>query len=55
MFVSIECNQCGKVMNTNVSEVIKCILDCVDNKSIYSGFLCSECAEEVEDGFNENN
>jgi hypothetical protein len=42
-------------METNVSDVMNCILDCVENQSTYGGFLCFDCGEKLEDEFNENN
>lgn len=51
MKMLIECSRCGMTIEADVDGIIRTMLDCAENESIYSGFLCEECAEGMDEEF----
>ncbi len=51
MKILIECSHCGKTLEANMDGIIRTLLECAENKSIYSGVLCEECAEDMDEEF----
>ena len=49
MKIAVECSNCKKATQVDVYSLIKTLLDCADNQSIYSGFLCEDCAHILEE------
>lgn len=47
MDIQIECKHCGKVHLTKLKEIIKVLIETCENDSIYAGFLCNVCADEL--------
>ena len=51
MKMLIECSNCSKTLEADVDGIIRTMLDCAENESIYSGFLCEDCAEGMDEEF----
>lgn len=51
MKMLIECSHCRKILEAEVDGIIRIMLDCAENESIYSGFLCEDCAESMDEEF----
>lgn len=49
MDIKIECKNCDHVATVDVNGLIKSMHDSIDNDSIYAGFLCKKCADELFD------
>lgn len=49
MDIQIECNNCGFVAVIDVAGVFKSMLESIENDSVYAGFLCENCADEILD------
>ena len=49
MRMLIECAQCGIVLEAEVDGIIRTMLDCAERESIYGGFCCEDCADEMDD------
>ena len=49
MRMLIECTQCGIVLEAEVDRIIRTMLDCAERESIYGGFCCEDCADEMDD------
>lgn len=49
MDIKIECKNCGEYRLVDVNRIIKSMHDSIDNDSIYAGFLCKTCADELFD------
>ena len=47
MDIQIECKHCGKVHLTKLYEIFKVLIETCENSSIYAGFLCYVCADEL--------
>jgi hypothetical protein len=44
----MECKECGQVTEVKVSDIINILIECNNNKSIFSGFLCDVCAKLLD-------
>ena len=49
MPILVECYECKKVIETEVSNLTESIIWCSENKSIFSGILCNECAKKLDE------
>ena len=49
MDIKIECKNCSKVLKADLDGIIKALHDSVEKDSIYGGFLCKDCADELLD------
>ena len=49
MRMLIVCAQCGIVLEAEVDRIIRTLLECAERESIYGGFCCEECADEMDD------
>lgn len=49
MKMKIECNKCGKVLEAEIDGIIRTMLECAERDSIYGGFCCEDCAEDMDD------
>ena len=49
MKVSVSCSACNKVAKLDVAHIIRTLLDCVERKSVYGGYLCEDCADALEE------
>ncbi len=49
MDIKMECKNCGQVRLADLDEMIKVLIDTCDNDSIYAGFFCQDCADELLD------
>jgi len=47
MDIQIECKNCGHIATIDVNVLIQAMLESIEKDSIYAGFLCKECAEEL--------
>ncbi len=48
MSLSIECNRCGKVMETEIATIVHTLTDHEENNTTYTGFYCLDCYYELE-------
>jgi hypothetical protein len=49
MDIQMECKNCGQVRLANLDEMIRVLIDTCDNDSVYAGFFCQDCADELLD------
>ena len=49
MKMKIECNKCRKVLEAEIDGIIRTMLECAERDSIYGGFCCEDCAEDMDD------
>jgi DNA-directed RNA polymerase subunit RPC12/RpoP len=47
MQIQLECKNCGKLCVTDLGYFISTLIDTAEMDSVYSGYFCSECAEEL--------
>mgnify|MGYP003591550423 FL=1 len=51
MKILIECAHCSNVITADVDGIIRTLLECAERESIYGGFCCQKCAEEMDDEY----
>ena len=51
MKMLIVCTNCGNLVEAEVDGIIRTMLDCAEQESIYCGFFCQDCAEEMDDDY----
>lgn len=51
MRVTIECGNCGKLIDADVIGIIETLIACAKHNSIYGGFLCEGCGEQLDEEF----
>lgn len=49
MKLIVECGECKKTEEVEMVDIIKVVVDCTVNDSIFGGFLCSNCNEVLDD------
>lgn len=49
MDIQMECKNCGQVRSGNLDEMIRVLMDTAENDSVYAGFFCQDCADELLD------
>lgn len=49
MDIQMECKNCGQVRLANLDEMIRVLIETCDNDSLYAGFFCQDCADELLD------
>ncbi len=49
MKVSVSCSACNKVAKLDVDCIIRTLLNCAEQESIYGGYLCGDCAASLEE------
>ena len=47
MDIKMECRNCGQMRIANLEEIIKVLIETVEADSVYAGFFCRECADEI--------
>jgi len=47
MDIKVECKSCGQMRITKLEGMIKSLLETVAADSVYAGFFCKECADEI--------
>ena len=47
MQIQMECKNCGKLCVTDLGNFISTLIDTAEMDSVYSGYFCIECAEEL--------
>ncbi len=47
MQIQMECKNCGKLCVTDLGNFISTLIDTAEMDSVYSGYFCSECAEDL--------
>lgn len=47
MDIKMECKNCGEMRITKLEETIKAFIETVEADSVYAGFLCQDCADEI--------
>ncbi|MHC1746753.1 MAG: hypothetical protein AB9856_00010 [Cellulosilyticaceae bacterium] len=53
MSLSIECRYCGQIINPQLGDALRTLIDCEKHNSIFTGFYCTECGEALEKEFDE--
>lgn len=49
MDIQMECKNCGQVRFADLEKIIKILIDTVEDDSVYAGFFCQDCADELLD------
>ncbi len=49
MQIQMECKNCGQMCVTDLGIVVAAMIDTIDNDSVYGGYFCRECAEDMFD------
>lgn len=49
MKLSIECGCCGKPVEADVQNITELLMECAQNKSIFTGFFCADCEVYLDD------
>lgn len=49
MKVTVEYNKCGTEITIDTCNAIRAIIEAAENKSIFSGFICTECGEDDDE------
>lgn len=49
MKVSVSCSACSKVAKLDVDSIIRTLLNCAEQESVYGGYLCEGCAASLEE------
>ena len=49
MKVKVECSECKRTEEVDLVSLIKIVVDCTVNDSIFGGFLCSTCNKAMDD------
>ncbi|QGG47405.1 hypothetical protein FTV88_1258 [Heliorestis convoluta] len=49
MDIQMECKNCGQARLADLDEMIRILIDTSKNKSVYAGFFCKDCADELLD------
>lgn len=49
MDIQMECKNCGQVRLADLDEMIRILMETAENASVYSGFFCQDCADELLD------
>jgi glutamine synthetase len=47
--VTVEYNKCGTEITIDTCNAIRAIIEAAENKSIFSGFICTECGEDDDE------
>lgn len=47
MDIKMECRNCGQMRIASLEEMIKVLIETVEADSVYAGFFCRECADEI--------
>lgn len=47
MQIQMECKNCGKHCVADLGNFISTLIDTAEMDSVYSGYFCSECAEDL--------
>lgn len=45
MKVTVECTKCGNEITIDICNAVRAVIEAAEHKSIYAGFLCTECGE----------
>jgi hypothetical protein len=49
MQIQMECKNCGQLCVTDLGFIISTIIDTAESDSVYAGYFCRECADELFD------
>lgn len=49
MIVTVECAHCGAETQMDICGAVKAIIEAAEHRSIFGGFLCTQCGETDED------
>lgn len=49
MQIQIECRNCGQLCEADFGFVISAMIDTIEADSVYAGYFCRECADELFD------
>jgi hypothetical protein len=49
MDIQMECKNCGQVRFANLEEMIRILIETVEDDSVYGGFFCQDCSDELLD------
>lgn len=49
MDIQMECRNCGQVKFADLDEMIEVLIETCDNDSVYAGFFCKDCADDLLD------
>lgn len=49
MQIQMECKNCGKLSVTDLGNFISTLIDTAEMDSVYSGYFCCDCAEDLFD------
>ena len=47
MNIQMECKHCGQVRPADMDQMMSLLIDTAHNQSVYAGFFCEDCAEEL--------
>lgn len=47
MDIKMECKNCGEMRIAKLEGMIKAFIETVEADSVYAGFFCQDCAEEL--------